>query len=230
MNENNNKKDQLEIEILQIERDLKQKELEKKSSLWQNINSTVVLSILGSALAALLVFGGNLFVEHFKYQSSLELQDRKDEAALIIETAKSLDPYVASKMLKFFIDTGIINNERIKSYVQELQKKGKRLFHPLFLFDPEGKIVFFAANSYEFSPDAKEIIITLSEEILIKSGNQVDSAYVQEMLEKYRNILVNYKHSEIIDKLKIKVYLTKPDPDFLRKLAEIGIYQRGIYQ
>lgn len=105
-----------EREQLTKEAELKLKKDDYNRSRWKN---PLIVAIIAAALAAM----GNALVAFVNGSLERELEDRKSEAARILEAIKTGDPEKAAVNLKFLIDTGLISNAetvaKVTNYLEE---------------------------------------------------------------------------------------------------------------
>ena len=89
---------------------------ERDSAQTKRLNP-LTLSIIAAALAV----GGNAWVAWYNNGAQLDLEERKAEAARILEIVKVADPDKAANNLQFLIDTGLIADpkhlEAMKTYL-----------------------------------------------------------------------------------------------------------------
>jgi hypothetical protein len=222
---------QLECEILELDRDLKAQELMIKRSFWKNfwrnLNATVVLTVLGTVLAALIAFMGNILIEYIKHDSSLSIQKKKDEAALVLEASKSLDPEKVTMMLKFFIETRLIENAEIEKFLKE---KGN-IFGTLTTWDDKGALYPEILKNWTIDPEAKRYTLGLRLNIILKDGRMLTAEILKEYIEKSK--IPNIKEMEIgkrkfgsseaRDTSVLIVILHKPDLQFMQRLSVVEI-------
>jgi hypothetical protein len=216
MAEHSNNKDQLELAILRAELEIKQKELSDKKSWFRSINPTI-----GAALiAALIAFFGNMFNECSRQNSSLELENKKRETSLLIEAAKPGDPKIFISRAKFYIDVGLIEDKNIIKYIQE-KDEGK--FLPLFKLDATGLIIGYLLEWYQADDDLKGYKLKIKEGIKYKSGLDIDANMLAEVIMKNSDLIDGFESVQVLDKMLLKVNLSKINMDFFTQMLAIGV-------
>jgi ABC-type transport system substrate-binding protein len=210
-------KEQMELEILKAELEIKQLELkDKKKSWWRKINPTLGAAII----AAFVAFFGNLFVECSRNSALLELENKKRESSLIIEAAKPGDPAIFRNRAKFYIDVGLIEDENIIKYIQE---KDEGVFLTLFKMEPSGIIISYLLKYWEADDEFKEFKFKIREGIKSKQGLDVDADMLKNIIKENSNLIEGFESIEVIDRLTLKIRLSKPNIDFISQLLVIGI-------
>jgi hypothetical protein len=102
-------REQWRTDVALRERELDLKEREGRQGRWAN---PLTFAIFAAAVAA----AGNGLVTWMNDRAQRDLEERKAEAARILEVVKTGDPDKAAKNLQFLIDTGLIADpERLKA-------------------------------------------------------------------------------------------------------------------
>jgi hypothetical protein len=147
-------REQWRTDIAFRERELTLKERESGRAIWSN---PLALAIFAAAVAA----AGNGVVTWMNDRAQRDLEERKAEAARILEVVKTGDPDKAAKNLQFLIDTGLIADpERLnamKAYLA-IRKPGEGPFvgaAAVPAFDPS-KIPTFEESLTQEEADLKQ--------------------------------------------------------------------------
>ena len=93
---------------------LKYNKLKLKKKLW--LNPTFIAIIV-----AIIGLFGNIMAAYKNNESRIEIENRKAEAARILEALKVQDPAVRKNNLEFLLETGLIriDSSRIRSYLNQ---------------------------------------------------------------------------------------------------------------
>jgi hypothetical protein len=106
-----------EVEYGLRKREVEIKERDAKRSRWSNNSLAIVVFVAGVG------FFGNAWVTWFSSQQSRTLEDRKAEAARVLEIIKTGDPEKAAVNLKFLLDAGLISDPDQRKQLQAFLDK-----------------------------------------------------------------------------------------------------------
>lgn len=90
------------------------------------------IAVIGTVIGALLAFSANVITTFMNNRASIQLEERKFESTLIVEATQSGSVEKAAAMLKFYVDSGLIEDRsgEIRKAVKEnrvpiLARRGK---------------------------------------------------------------------------------------------------------
>jgi hypothetical protein len=99
----------LDVEIKQVELLIRNLELEK-ARLPNKLNWSIIIPALATILAAVLLFISNAYVASLDREKSLAVEKAKLQSSLILSAVATNDEASARKNIKFFLQTGLLED------------------------------------------------------------------------------------------------------------------------
>lgn len=129
----------------------------------------------------------------------------------------------------------IANLDPVGSTHNQTNQVLSTVYDPLMTFDSDNKLTGWLVSSYEYSSDAKSVVLTLQDGVTFHDGTEMTADDVKYSLDRYTEIgkgvavlLKSYDSSEVTGPLELTVRLKKADSLFMSGLSRVYVVNAAL--